>query len=82
MIFAGPSAPKFIADMFVVSENVGEGGPGDTLRLEPNARLRRERGRLGAMSSEIGRGRAAATRAAPKFRAKCVHAQVCRHVPM
>jgi hypothetical protein len=27
IIFAGPFSPKFIVDMFVVSEKVGEGGP-------------------------------------------------------
>lgn len=53
MIFSGPPAPKFIADAWVVSENVGEGGPGDELRLaEPKARARSERGRVGAMVDE------------------------------
>lgn len=33
MIFAGPFSPKLTADAFVVSENVGEGGPGDAFRL-------------------------------------------------
>jgi hypothetical protein len=33
MIFSGPFAPKFIADAFVASENVGEGGPGDAVRV-------------------------------------------------
>jgi hypothetical protein len=28
MIFAGPCSPRFTADTFVVSVNVGEGGPG------------------------------------------------------
>ena len=46
MIFSGPSGPKFIADALVVSENVGDGGPGDVfLRLELMARERRERAR-------------------------------------
>ena len=51
MILFGPLAPKFIADTFVASENVGEGGPGDIVRLlelKENT-LRRDRGRLGAM---------------------------------
>lgn len=29
IILSGPSGPKFIADAFVASEKVGEGGPGD-----------------------------------------------------
>ena len=33
MIFAGPCSPRFTADTFVVSENVGEGGPGEALRF-------------------------------------------------
>jgi hypothetical protein len=33
MIFAGPFSPKFIADTLVVSENVGEGGPGEAFRF-------------------------------------------------
>lgn len=33
MIFAGPFSPRFTADTFVVSENVGEGGPGEALRF-------------------------------------------------
>lgn len=54
MILEGPSAPKFIPETLVVSEKVGEGlrGPGDELRLEPNARTRKERGRVGAMMVE------------------------------
>lgn len=49
MIFSGPSAPKFMAEAWVESENVGEGG-GDGLRLlEPKVRARSERGRPGAM---------------------------------
>jgi hypothetical protein len=47
MIFAGPFSPKFIADMFVVSENVGEGGPGEAFRFAWGfvaiARARRDR---------------------------------------
>lgn len=27
IIFSGPFSPKFIADAFVASENVGDGGP-------------------------------------------------------
>ena len=35
MIFAGPFSPRFTADTFVVSVNVGEGGPapGEALRF-------------------------------------------------
>lgn len=33
MIFAGPFSPRFTADTFVVSENVGEGGPGEAWRF-------------------------------------------------
>jgi hypothetical protein len=33
MILAGPFSPKFIADTLVVSENVGEGGPGEAFRF-------------------------------------------------
>jgi hypothetical protein len=33
IIFAGPFSPKFTADTLVVSENVGEGGPGEALRF-------------------------------------------------
>jgi hypothetical protein len=49
MILAGPFGPKFIAEAWVVSENVGEGGLGEALRLmEP-----KEKGeRLGAMVVE------------------------------
>jgi hypothetical protein len=34
IIFAGPFSPKWTADAFVVSENVGEGGPGDPFRFD------------------------------------------------
>lgn len=43
MIFSGPSAPKFIAEACVASENVGEGGPGEDVRFGDIARLRIER---------------------------------------
>jgi hypothetical protein len=33
IIFAGPCSPRFTADTLVVSENVGEGGPGEALRF-------------------------------------------------
>ena len=33
MIFAGPFSPKWTADALVVSEYVGEGGPGDAFRF-------------------------------------------------
>ena len=47
MILAGPFGPKFIADACVASENVGEGGLGEALRLmEAKGKVR---GRLGAM---------------------------------
>ena len=47
MILAGPFWPKFIADACVASENVGEGGLGERLRLiEPKEKVL---GRLGAM---------------------------------
>jgi hypothetical protein len=47
MILAGPFGPKFIAEACVASEKVGEGGPGEALRLmEPKEKVRR---RLGAM---------------------------------
>ena len=40
MIFTGPFAPNRIVVTFVVSENVGEGGPGDVLRRELKDRAR------------------------------------------
>jgi hypothetical protein len=47
MTFAGPFSPKFIADTFVVSENVGEGGSWETFgfpwEFVVNARARRGR---------------------------------------
>ena len=47
MILAGPFAPKFIAEACVASENVGEGGLGEILRLvEPKEKVRK---RLGGM---------------------------------
>ena len=45
MIFSGPSGPKFMADAFVVSEKVGEGGPGEVFLRRWMARERRERAR-------------------------------------
>lgn len=33
MTFAGPFSPRFTADTLVVSENEGEGGPGEALRF-------------------------------------------------
>ena len=48
IIFSGPSDPKFIADAFVASEKVGEGGPwagfGCLLIFEETERVRSERG--------------------------------------
>jgi hypothetical protein len=43
MILSGPFGPKFIADAFVVSEKVGDGGPGDIVRLGVIANERSER---------------------------------------
>jgi hypothetical protein len=41
MILAGPFGPKFIAEAWVASENVGEGGLGEALRLtEPKEKAR------------------------------------------
>ena len=49
MILAGPLGPKF-AEGWVASENVGEGGLGEALRLmEPKEKVRE---RLGAMVVE------------------------------
>lgn len=45
IILSGPSGPKFIADAFVVSENVGDGGPGEAVRLGEIASVRSERAR-------------------------------------
>lgn len=45
IIFSGPSGPKFMADALVVSENVGEGGPGEVFRRLEMVRERRERAR-------------------------------------
>ena len=48
MTFSGPLEPKLIADAFVASENVGEGGArpvfGCLLTFEGTERDRRERG--------------------------------------
>jgi hypothetical protein len=40
IIFGGLFTPNFIVDIFVASEKVGDGGPGDVLRreLKDNAR--------------------------------------------
>ena len=43
MIFSGPSTPKLMAEAWVVSENVGEGGPGDDGRFGDSVKLRSER---------------------------------------
>ena len=52
MIFSGPLAPKFIAEAFVASENVGEGGPWPVFvclfACEERESVRSERG-LGMM---------------------------------
>ncbi len=45
IILSGPLGPKFMADALVVSENVGEGGPGDVGRFDEIARERNERAR-------------------------------------
>jgi hypothetical protein len=48
MTFSGPLDPKFIADAFVASENVGEGGPRPgfwcLFTFEDTERVRSERG--------------------------------------
>ena len=45
MIFSGPLFPKFIADAFVASENVGEGGSLEGfVCFEDTERVRRARG--------------------------------------
>lgn len=54
MIFSGPSAPKFIAEAWVASENVGEGGPGEDVRFGDIARLRKERDFRGMLVNEAG----------------------------
>ena len=50
MILAGPFGPKFIAEAWVASERVGEGGLGEVLRLMEPKEIVRER--LGAMVAE------------------------------
>lgn len=50
IIFEGPLAPKFTADTCVVSENVGDGGPGEVCRLELKDK---ERSDLGAMTEGV-----------------------------
>lgn len=42
MIFSGPSTPKLMAEACVVSENVGDGGPGEVERFGDSAILRSE----------------------------------------
>ena len=59
MIFSGPLAPKFIADALVASENVGEGGPGETARLAGDIaidRIGRGLGIAGVVNSCRGSG--------------------------
>ena len=47
MILAGPFGPKFIADAWVASENVGEGGLGEAFRLmEPKEKVREPLGAI------------------------------------
>lgn len=43
IILSGPSGPKFMADAFVVSEKVGDGGPGELVRFGEMAKERSER---------------------------------------
>ena len=45
IIFSGPSGPKLSMDAFVVSVNVGDGGPGDISRFGERACVRSERTR-------------------------------------
>lgn len=45
IILSGPSGPKLRADGLVASEKVGEGGPGDIVRLDEIANDLRERAR-------------------------------------
>lgn len=82
MIFAGPFSPKWTADAFVVSEYVGEGGPGDAFRFAcefvATARGRKGRGlgiiiieRLGGLvvaEAESGRSVSWARRCAARIR--------------
>lgn len=42
MIFSGPSTPKLTAEAWVVSENVGDGGPGEVERFGESNKLRSE----------------------------------------
>lgn len=54
MILAGPFGPKFIAEAWVASENVGEGGLGETLRLmEPKEKVREPLGAMVVEDSEV-----------------------------
>ena len=43
MIFSGPPSPKFMPETFVVSDNVGDGGPELTGRPGDITKARRER---------------------------------------
>ena len=43
IILSGPWGPKFMADALVVSEKVGDGGPGDAGRFGVMAKVRSER---------------------------------------
>lgn len=56
IILSGPSGPKFIADALVVSENVGDGGPGEAVRLGEIASVRSERARGMAAGAAEGGG--------------------------
>ena len=51
MILAGPWSPKFIADAWVVSENVGDGGPEVKLRFVLEGVNRERRSRVRGMVS-------------------------------
>ena len=54
MILAGPFGPKFMAEAWVASENVGEGGLGDELCLvEPKEKVREPLGAMGVEDSEV-----------------------------
>ena len=54
MILAGPFVPKFIAEAWVASENVGEGGLGEALRImEPKEKVREPLGAMVVEDSDV-----------------------------
>lgn len=54
IIFSGPSGPKFIAETLVVSEKVGDGGPGEVFRRFEMVSDRSERARGMLVGSRYG----------------------------